>query len=91
MANCANCSADALYVYQVTKGFGVNYCQKHLPKFIAKAGTFVNIETVVEESVPEVVKVSKKKPEVKVEVPVVEPEPESAPNEEAPAQDADNS
>lgn len=60
MAKCATCATDALYVYQITSDFGITYCQKHLPKFIAKAGTYSTIEPVVAPPVVEVAKVSKK-------------------------------
>ena len=36
MANCANCSSDALYVYQLTADYGINYCQRHLPSFLSR-------------------------------------------------------
>jgi hypothetical protein len=36
MANCANCSSDALYVYQITADYGLNYCQRHLPSFLSR-------------------------------------------------------
>jgi hypothetical protein len=36
MANCANCSSDALYVYQLTADYGLNYCQRHLPSFLSR-------------------------------------------------------
>lgn len=36
MAKCANCAADALYIYEVADSFVVNYCQRHLPGFLTK-------------------------------------------------------
>lgn len=36
MAKCANCTRDAVYVYQVTSAFKQEYCQKHLPQFLWK-------------------------------------------------------
>jgi hypothetical protein len=36
MASCANCSSDALYVYQITAEYGLNYCQRHLPSFLSR-------------------------------------------------------
>ena len=36
MAICANCSSDALYVYQLTAEYGINYCQRHLPSFLSR-------------------------------------------------------
>jgi len=36
MAICANCSSDALYVYQVNSVYGINYCQRHLPSFLSR-------------------------------------------------------
>jgi hypothetical protein len=32
--NCANCNSDALYVYQITLGTEILYCDKHLPAFL---------------------------------------------------------
>jgi hypothetical protein len=34
MPTCANCNKEALYTYQVTELFGINYCQDHLPRFL---------------------------------------------------------
>ena len=34
MASCANCSAEALYRYQITDNYGIDYCQKDLPNFL---------------------------------------------------------
>jgi len=34
MATCANCSADALYSYEVAPSYTIPYCQRHLPRFL---------------------------------------------------------
>ena len=34
MAICANCQSEAIYRYQVTDNYGINYCQQHLPSFL---------------------------------------------------------
>lgn len=34
MANCANCESPAQYVYQVSADYSINYCQRHLPRFL---------------------------------------------------------
>jgi hypothetical protein len=93
MATCANCVNDALYTYRVTDDFGIDYCQYHLPRFLAnnKQSGLVTIipaaptqtETPVEET-PEPVKTSKtKKSTPVVEEPAVEETPvEDAPTEE---------
>ena len=52
MATCANCSSDALYVYQVSSDYGINYCQRHLPSFL-KVGVQPNLFDVVAEPVVE--------------------------------------
>ena len=31
---CANCTADAFYVYEVTPGFPTYFCSLHLPRFL---------------------------------------------------------
>ena len=70
MVTCANCSGEALYTYQVSDSYLINYCQYHLPKFLvgkknagqlplvtpkpAKAVKETKVEAVVEEE-PEVV------------------------------------
>ncbi len=77
---CANCQRDALYSYPVSGGYAINYCQSHLPGFLAsrkKAGLLpLQTPKVVEEPAP--AKASKKKE--------VEPV-EEAPVEELPEED----
>ena len=34
---CANCTKDAFYIYQVTEGKQILYCNNHLPKFLDQA------------------------------------------------------
>jgi len=53
MANCANCSSDALYVYQITSDYGINYCQRHLPSILSRGHQPNLFAAPVEESVVE--------------------------------------
>ena len=34
---CANCTKDAFYIYQITEGKQILYCNNHLPKFLEQA------------------------------------------------------
>ena len=34
---CANCTKDAFYIYQITEGTQILYCNNHLPKFLEQA------------------------------------------------------
>ena len=34
---CANCTKDAFYIYQITEGKQILYCNNHLPKFLDQA------------------------------------------------------
>jgi hypothetical protein len=77
MAKCANCTSDALYVYEVTSTFNINYCQYHLPVFLHKLQKSGSLKTTDEfEAVKAAAlaavapKTSKKK--VEEETPVVE-------------------
>lgn len=86
MAKCANCPSEAFFVYQVTANYGIDYCSRHVPKFLQaqkKSGALRRIEPVAPELVAEAVaaKGSKKKA-APVEEPIVEPVVE-APVEEA--------
>lgn len=88
MAKCANCPSEAFFVYQVTANYGIDYCSRHVPKFLQaqkKSGALRRIEPVAPELVAEAVaaKSSKKKAAPVVEEPIVEPVVE-APVEEAP-------
>jgi hypothetical protein len=55
-ASCANCEADALYMYDITESSAVFYCDEHLPKFLyarRSAGTLSKTtaqQTLVEET-----------------------------------------
>jgi hypothetical protein len=51
MATCANCSSDALYVYQIASNYGINYCQRHLPSFLSRGPQPNLFEAPVEEVV----------------------------------------
>jgi hypothetical protein len=77
MAKCANCTSDALYVYEVTDSFNINYCQYHLPVFLHKLQKSGSLKTTDEfdalkaEALAAVApKTSKKK--VEEETPIVE-------------------
>ena len=74
---CANCAADAFYIYKLTLNKEILYCRKHLPAFLEdrrKAGllqTTDTYKTIVEEG-----KQNLAAPVVEavVEEPVAEPE-----------------
>lgn len=34
MAKCANCANEAFYTYALTKDFGIDYCSRHVPRFL---------------------------------------------------------
>ena len=34
MAKCANCANEAFYTYAITTAFGIDYCSRHVPKFL---------------------------------------------------------
>jgi len=70
MATCANCSSDALYTYNVTPDFGINYCQYHLPKFLLNAKHADLVSDVAVEAPVEVPVSKSKKAEVTVDAPV---------------------
>lgn len=87
MATCANCSSDALYVYQLSPKYGINYCQRHLPTFLSR-GPQPNLFSAPEEPVVKSTAKSKKTEAV------AEPEPEIVPEPETPEvveEDATNS
>lgn len=99
MASCANCSNDALYTYKVSEGYGIDYCQYHLPNFlngltnsnvVAYTPEFIALK---EEAVAEAAPSKKKKASavvepVEEETPVVEETPvEETPTEETPAEE----
>jgi len=84
MVKCANCSNDALYVYQVTESFGINYCQYHLPRFLhdQRNGGLLAAPVQSEPELPVVEEAPKtKKKAVAEETPVVD----EVPLEETPA------
>lgn len=88
MATCVNCATDAMYTYEITDSFSIDYCQYHLPRFLhtMKNGGLLKTTEVfaaetagalaalapVEEEVVEAPKSSKKKTAVVEEVPVEE-------------------
>lgn len=88
MAKCANCSSEAFYTYAITKSYGIDYCSRHVPKFLQgqkKAGMLPLRRPVVEVVVDEplvveedVVLPPKKSSKKKA---VVEPLVEEAPTE----------
>lgn len=80
MAKCANCASEAFFTYAITKTYGIDYCSRHVPKFLQaqkNAGMLPLrlIEEPVVEPTPTAPKTSKKK------VAVVEPVVEEAPTE----------
>lgn len=42
---CANCKADAFYIYKITEHTKVLYCKSHLPKFLEPLRKAGNLET----------------------------------------------
>lgn len=87
MAKCANCTNEALYAYKVNASFTINYCPKHLPKFLASQ-RIAGLLKPEPEVVAEAPKSSKKsKTETVVEEPVVE---EPTVTEEPAVEDAPN-
>ena len=64
MVTCANCPAEAVHEYRVSKDFSVSYCNSCLPKFLyeqKKAGLLKPLPVVVEEVSAPVTKTTKKK------------------------------
>lgn len=71
---CANCEADALYVYDAPGTDETPYCDKHLPSFLRawqKAGVLTTTEQHAAKAA-EVAKLLAPKKTKKVEEPVVE-------------------
>lgn len=69
---CANCSDEAIYVYDVAATQTLFFCDKHLPKFLrasARAGTLPRTEAYAKIQ-QEVLEILATEPEV--EEPVVE-------------------
>jgi hypothetical protein len=89
---CANCSAPALYTYKVSVTKGIDYCGKHLPRFLEarrKAGLLTLTEqhgVALDEAMTKLSKSKKKKTEPVVEEPVVEEEPVSVEVSEEPSE-----
>lgn len=74
MTKCANCPQEAFYTYPITATFGIHYCSRHVPKFLAGQKSVGMLPLRVTEAVVEVAptpKKSKAKSEPVVEV--VEP------------------
>jgi hypothetical protein len=79
---CANCEADAPYVYQITPYYGISYCKNHTPNFLKPqlvAGNLDNPAYSIEEPIIEEVveptpltKSSKKKAPLVEEPAIVE-------------------
>lgn len=65
MAKCANCTNEAFYTYALTATYGIDYCSRHVPKFlhIQKVSGMLPLRTpaVVEETVVEEPVVAPKK------------------------------
>lgn len=34
MAKCANCANEAFYTYAITRDLGIDYCSRHVPRFL---------------------------------------------------------
>jgi hypothetical protein len=34
MTKCANCENGAIYTYAITPTYGIDYCSRHVPKFL---------------------------------------------------------
>jgi hypothetical protein len=85
MSTCANCDKDAMYTYEVTDTFYIDYCEYHLPRFLhtmknngmlkttstfaTAAAEALSALAPVEEVVEEAPKSSKKKAAVVEEAP----------------------
>lgn len=74
MIKCANCVADAVYTYSISEDNLINYCEDHLPNFLASRKASGQL-TLVVPAIVEESKVSKKK----TTEPVVEEVPEEEP------------
>jgi hypothetical protein len=74
MIKCANCAADADYTYAISVGNLINYCEKHLPNFLASRKASGQLALVVPAIVEEP-KTSKKKTTDTVVEEVPEEEP----------------
>ncbi|CAB4137949.1 hypothetical protein UFOVP325_158 [uncultured Caudovirales phage] len=75
MIKCANCVADAVYTYTISEENLINYCEDHLPNFLAPRKASGQLALVVPAIVEESAKSSKKK----TVDPVVEEVPEEEP------------
>lgn len=55
MAKCANCASEAFYTYAITTDFGIDYCSRHVPKFLhaQKVSGMMPLRTPVVEVVEE--------------------------------------
>jgi len=73
MAKCANCVSESLYVYQITAGYSIEYCQRHLPKSLYSLRNSGGLsKPKVEVAAPVVEAPVKKAKKTVVEEPVVE-------------------
>lgn len=76
MAKCANCVNEAFYTYAITPTYGIHYCSRHVPRFLAAQKNAGMLSLRVEEEVVEKAptpKKSKAKSEPVVEEVVEEP------------------
>lgn len=79
MAKCANCANEAFYTYAITPTFGIDYCSRHVPKFLLsqkKSGMMPLREVpapVVEKPITEELVEEEPVVEEMVEVPVKAP------------------
>jgi hypothetical protein len=73
MASCANCTTTSKYEYKVAASLTINYCDKHLPRFLYSAKKAGLLTPKPVEVVVETPKASKKK--AVAEEPTVEETP----------------
>ena len=67
MSKCANCPNEAFFTYALTETYGIDYCSRHVPRFLHKQKNAGVMPLRVQE--PAVVEEPKKAPKKK---PVVE-------------------
>lgn len=60
MTKCANCPQEAFYTYPITATFGIHYCSRHVPKFLASQKRIGMLPLRVEEPVVEATPAPKK-------------------------------
>ena len=107
MAKCANCDLDSFYTYSVGDSLTIEYCSKHIPRFLttpsptaalvaAQAEAFAELnaaaaEASVEEAVVEETPAPKSSKKKADTAPVEEAPVEEAPVDPAPVVEGDAS